>query len=111
MLYHQRPSAAVCQVPAAGWELSETVLPRAAISASLTVHEPDVFQLLYADGADYAVPGEGDRWRYNYLRGFFTTRWQALDDLGEYSQTSAGSYSFTATKDITINIVFMPTIR
>ena len=66
---------------------------------------------IYADGADYAVPGEGDRWRYNYLRGFFTTRWQALDDLGEYSQTSAGSYSFTATKDITINIVFMPTIR
>ena len=48
MLYHQRPSAAVCQVPAAGWELSETVLPRAAISASLTVHEPDVFQLLLA---------------------------------------------------------------
>ena len=66
---------------------------------------------IYADGADYAVPGEGDRWRYNYLRGFFTTGWQALDDLGEYSQTSAGSYSFTATKDITINIVFMPTIR
>ena len=66
---------------------------------------------IYADGADYAVPGEGDRWRYDYLRGFFTTRWQALDDLGEYSQTSAGSYSFTATKDITINIVFMPTIR
>lgn len=66
---------------------------------------------IYADGADYAVPGEGDRWRYNYLRGFFTTGWQALDDLGEYSQTSAGSYSFTATKDITINIVFMSTIR
>ncbi|MCS2727319.1 hypothetical protein [Phocaeicola vulgatus] len=66
---------------------------------------------IYADGADYAVPGEGDRWRYNYLRGFFTTGWQALDDLGEYSQTSAGSYSFTATKDITINIVFMPTIK
>ena len=33
---------------------------------------------IYADGADYAVPGEGDRWRYNYLRGFFTTRWQAM---------------------------------
>ena len=34
----------------------------------------------------------GNEKYHNYLRGFFTTRWQALDDLGEYSQTSAGSY-------------------